>query len=658
MRFLFIATTTIVVVALVCQSRLALAQIDSAELEEQAIRAAADAVAPSVVRIETVGGLERVGKALAGTGPTTGLVVTEDGYVISSAVNFIQQPSSILVTLPSGKRATAKILARDQARMLVLLKVATEEKLPVPLAAPRNEMAVGQSAIALGRTFDTSGPSLSVGVISALNRIWGRAIQTDAKVSPTNYGGPLIDLRGRVIGVLVPLSPQGQESELAGSEWYDSGIGFAVPLVDINSRLETLKGGQDLKPGLLGISLKKGDIYSLPAEVAASRADGPAGKAGIKSGDEVVEIDGAPVKRQAQLKHLIGAHYAGDKVQVIVRRGSQRIEVSVELIDKMDPYQHPFLGILPIRDDKQPGVLVRYVYPGSPAEKSGLKPGDRIVKMGAAPVMLADANSFRDLFAISPPGQKIPFEIQRGTESLKLEISLAAALPTEMPADLPAATSKEQKAPEAKPATGLVEIKLAEEKNNCVAYVPETYHPDVPHGVVVWLHGSGGVDRAALAARWKIACEKHHLIVLAPQALDPSKWEPAEAPFVRKSLDDLLAHYNVDRSRIVVYGYQTSGSLAFSIGLVNTDRIRAIVAVDAAPTARSAVPENDPLIRLAFFLASADKSPAAAGIKTASERLKAMKYPVTSKSLGDSLRDLNDAEIVELARWIDALDRI
>lgn len=657
MRFLFIATT-IVVVALVCQSRLTLAQIDSAELEEQAIRAAADAVAPSVVRIETVGGLERVGKALAGTGPTTGLVVAEDGYVISSAVNFIQQPSSILVTLPSGKRATAKIVARDQARMLVLLKVATEEKLPVPLAAPRNEMAVGQSAIAMGRTFDTSGPSLSVGVLSALNRIWGRAIQTDAKVSPTNYGGPLIDLRGRVIGVLVPLSPQGQESELAGSEWYDSGIGFAVPLVDINSRLETLKGGQDLKPGLLGISLKKGDIYSLPAEVAASRADGPAGKAGIKTGDEVVEIDGVPVKRQAQLKHLIGAHYAGDKVKVVVRRGSQRIEVSVELIDKMDPYQHPFLGILPIRDDKQPGVLVRYVYPGSPAEKSGLKPGDRIVKMGAAPVMLADANSFRDLFAISPPGQKIPFEIQRGTESLKLEISLAAALPTEMPADLPAATSKEQKAPEAKPATGLVEIKLAEEKNNCVAYVPETYHPDVPHGVVVWLHGSGGVDRAALAARWKIACEKHHLIVLAPQALDPSKWEPAEAPFVRKSLDDLLAHYNVDRSRIVVYGYQTSGSLAFSLGLVNTDRIRAIVAVDAAPTARSAVPENDPLIRLAFFLASADKSPAAAGIKTASERLKAMKYPVTSKSLGDSLRDLNDAEIVELARWIDALDRI
>ncbi|MGI8980392.1 MAG: PDZ domain-containing protein [Pirellulaceae bacterium] len=634
------------------------AQVDTAELEEQAIRAAADAVAPSVVRIETVGGLERVGKTLAGTGPTTGLVVAEDGYVISSAINFIQQPASILVTLPSGKRATAKIVARDHARMLVLLKVASGEKLPVPVAAPRSEMAVGQSAIAMGRTFDKSGPSLSVGVLSALNRIWGRAIQTDAKISPTNYGGPLIDLRGRVIGVLVPLSPQGQESEMAGSEWYDSGIGFAVPLVDITSRLETLKAGKDLKPGLLGISLKRGDIYSLPADVAAARADGPAGKAGIKTGDEVVEIDGAPVKRQAQLKHLIGAHYAGDKVKVVVRRGSERIESTVELTDKMEAFQHPFLGVLPIRDDKQPGVLVRYVYAGSPAEKSGMKPGDRIVKMGASAIVLTDAGSLRDLFAISPPGQKIAFEVQRGSESLKLEISPAAVLPTDIPPELPAATSQEHKPPEQKPATGIVEIKLAEEKNNCVAFVPETYHPDVPHGVVVWLHGNGGVDRAALAARWKAVCEKHQLIVLAPQALDPNKWEPTEAPFVRKSLDDLLSHYSVDRSRIVVYGYQNSGSLAFSIGLANMDRIRAIIAVDAALPPRSAVPENDPLVRLAFFLASADKSPATAGIKAASERLRAMKYPVTSRGLGDSPRDLNDAELAELVRWIDALDRI
>src|SRR3954447_24725210 len=96
--------------ALLVLARFAWAQADPAELEEEAIRAAANAVAPSILKIETVGGLERIGKTLAATGSTTGLVVAEDGYIISSAINFIQQPATILVTLPSGKRATAKIV--------------------------------------------------------------------------------------------------------------------------------------------------------------------------------------------------------------------------------------------------------------------------------------------------------------------------------------------------------------------------------------------------------------------------------------------------------------------------------------------------------------------------------------------------------------------
>src|SRR4051812_4608282 len=162
--------------------------------EERAIRAAVDAVAPAVLKIETIGGLERVGRVLVSTGPTTGLAVSEDGFIISSAFNFVQQPSSILVTLPSGKRAAAQIVARDRSRMLVLLKVNASETLAVAKPAPKNEVTVGQWAIAVGRTYDQPEPNLSVGVVSATNRIWSTAIQTDAKISPANYGGPLIDI--------------------------------------------------------------------------------------------------------------------------------------------------------------------------------------------------------------------------------------------------------------------------------------------------------------------------------------------------------------------------------------------------------------------------------------------------------------------------------
>ena len=154
----------------------------------------------------------------------------------------------------------------------------------MPAAVPRSEMTVGQWAIAVGRTYEQPEPNMSVGVLSATNRIWSKAIQTDAKISPANYGGPLIDIQGRVLGVLVPLSPQRQGGEVAGAEWYDSGIGFAVPLADIIERLPTLKSGKDLHPGLLGISLKPGDIYALPAEIGrlagrlAGLQGGPAGR--------------------------------------------------------------------------------------------------------------------------------------------------------------------------------------------------------------------------------------------------------------------------------------------------------------------------------------------------------------------------------------------
>ena len=114
----------------------------------------------------------------------------------------------------------------------------------MPVAVPRNEMTIGQWAIAVGRTFESTKPSLSVGIISALNRIWNKAIQTDAKISPNNYGGPLVDIRGRVLGVLVPMSPMATD-ELAGIEWYDSGIGFAVPLADIMQVLPRLEKGED-----------------------------------------------------------------------------------------------------------------------------------------------------------------------------------------------------------------------------------------------------------------------------------------------------------------------------------------------------------------------------------------------------------------------------
>ena len=232
-------------------------------------------MAPAVVRIETVGGLERVGQVLFGAGPTTGLVVDPAGYIISSAFNFVNKPTSILVRLPDGVRRPAKLVATDHSRMLVLLKIDVEKPLPVvPRSRPRSEMRVGQWAIAVGRTFEGQRPNMAVGILSALDRVWGKAIQTDAAVSPNNYGGPLVDIRGRVLGVLVPLSPEAAD-EMAGVEWYDSGIGFAIPMEQIEKVLPRLKKGEDLYPGRAGLSLKGPNLYTGEPIIAACRANAP-----------------------------------------------------------------------------------------------------------------------------------------------------------------------------------------------------------------------------------------------------------------------------------------------------------------------------------------------------------------------------------------------
>jgi len=152
--------------------------IDSAY--EQAIQAAVAKVAPSVVLIETTGGSERVGPVdngiRKGTGPTTGVVVGADGYIITSAFNFANKPTSITVGIPGRKdRLVAKVIATDHSRMLTLLKIDTPD-LVVPAFVPESEIRIGQWAAAVGRTLDPNpdhAPSISVGIVSALNRIWG-----------------------------------------------------------------------------------------------------------------------------------------------------------------------------------------------------------------------------------------------------------------------------------------------------------------------------------------------------------------------------------------------------------------------------------------------------------------------------------------------------
>jgi serine protease Do len=303
------------------------------QLAPKAFRAVAARVQPSLVRIEGFGGIAAGadgGYQPPGQGPTTGLIISSDGYILTSTFNFIRKPPVITAVLADGRRQIAQLLGRDETRKICLLKIDGVANLPVPQFAPREELKVGQWVVTIGVGFGASQPAMSAGIISATSRISGKAVQTDANTSPASYGGSLIDLDGRVIGICVPLSP-GSTEEAAGAEWYDSGIGFAIPLDGLANILDRLKAGETLRHAFLGVQTEPHGEPPSGAMIKQVISDSPAANAGLKSGDKITAVAGTEILDTGYLASVIHRYFAGDKVEVIIQRGDRQETLVVQL---------------------------------------------------------------------------------------------------------------------------------------------------------------------------------------------------------------------------------------------------------------------------------------------------------------------------------------
>jgi serine protease Do len=693
------------------QPRLARAD-DFDDIQERAIKDAVTKVAPVVVQIETSGGNDIISAGPRGAvirkgfGPTSGVIVASDGFVISSAFNFANKPSAIFVSVPGHKeRYVAEAVATDHSRMLTLLKLkGVSGELPVAVPVPKAEIKIGQTAVTLGRTLSANAdqpPSVSVGIISALGRIWGKALQTDAKVSPTNYGGPLIDLTGRVQGILVPASPQ-SEGETAGVEWYDSGIGFAIPLEDVLAVLARLKQGKDLKRGFLGISFQGDDMYSVAPTIATVAPGSAAEKAGFKPGDTIIEVAGKPVTSHAQVMHQIGTRYEGDTVSVKLRRDGKEISPPpITLTGVVAAFGQPFLGILPIRDDPEPGVEVRYVYPRSPADTAGIKEGDRLLKIGQAlppgqPSVLqplAGRDMLAGLLGNLAPGIEIRLEVKRkaGGKTDTLTVKLAD-LPDGVPEALPERASagkalapskatgpmppKEEKKDEEekkeekkdkdgkKLEKGLLKRTTPAADHGYWVYVPENYDPNVAHALVIWLHPVGkNKDRDIddLIWVWQPACEDEHIILVGPKTDNERGWNGGDAEFVQEVAKAVADSYSVDRRRIVAHGMGLGGEMAFYLGFNARALIRGVAVTGAGLTSNPK--EKVAAQSLAFFLAVGGKDPLKGTVEESKKKLAEFKYPVILREVTEMGHQYLDGRAAlptfdEMVRWIDSLDRI
>ncbi len=318
-------------------------------------RTAAAKVEPSLVTIESWGGVgAREGKIggirKQGEGNTTGIAISADGYIITSTFNFITRPPIVMVVTRDNKRHTAKLQGQDNLRKICLLKIIDldpDETLVVPEIAPLDKIEVGHWALSMGVGYGDRSPALSMGIISAKNRIGGRAIQTDANISPANYGGPLIDIDGRVMGICVPMNPQSQAIG-AGVEWYDSGIGFAIPLDGADKLIERLKDPKiKIAPAFLGVKADAnpdGEGMWIEQVVPKSTAE----NAGLEIGDVLMTVDGKPVADLMGLRQVLTKFEAGQETTLeylidgkgeIVKKNITFVlaPVSEKEIDQLEP---------------------------------------------------------------------------------------------------------------------------------------------------------------------------------------------------------------------------------------------------------------------------------------------------------------------------------
>lgn len=675
----------------------ATAQGDLNDLLEKLTKEAAKKAGASVVQIETRGGADMVVAGPKGQtfrkalGPTTGIVVESDGYIISSAFNFINNPTVILVRFPgqAGDGLVATRVATDKSRMLTLLKV-DAKGLPVQPIVPKKELKEGQWSIALGRALDfkmDKAPAVSVGVISALNRVWGKAIQTDAKISPVNYGGPIVDIQGRIQGILIPASPRGDD-ETAGFEWYDSGIGFAIPMEDVMAVLPRLKLGKDLQKGILGVAMKSQDMYSALPEIGTVAKASPAEKAGLKPGDVLVEIEGKQVVSMAQVQHILGTKYEGDRIALKYKRGDKINEIkALELVGKTVTVAQGYLGILPMRDDPVLGVDIRGIYGNSPAEKAGLKPGDRIVKYGVDNQMSefkgekAGRSELFDWLNTLYPGADVKLEVKRKAGKIEtvsvtlgdLPGSLPGA-PIGIPEKLPQpATFKKALAPleinnpnlknpkiaEQKPPmpeTGLLERNTPDGEHKYWLFVHDDYDPNVGHAVVVWLHPpdkNKKEDMEAFRDLWEDYCKDNHIILVMPVETQ-AVWLPSSSDFVVAAVRETIKTYTVDRHRVVAHGMGVGGQMALHLGFNHRDLFRGVCSVGATATQ---LKDNIANQRLAFYLAGGELDPILKSIAESRVKLAERRYPAYFTELKGRGREyLEPRHIPEVVRWIDSLD--
>ncbi|MET0240533.1 MAG: Do family serine endopeptidase [Sphingobium sp.] len=366
----------------------------------------------------------------------SGFIISADGYVVTN--NHVVAPGaagatvdSITVILPDRTEYEAKLVGKDASSDLAVLKIIPKAPLPFVKFGDSTRARVGDWVVAIGNPFGL-GSTVTAGIVSALHRNTSggsdRFIQTDASINQGNSGGPMFDMSGNVIGI---------NSQILSPSGGNIGIGFAIPSEQAVPIIETLRKGQSVKRGYLGVQISQlsedlADSLGLPKNrgefVQGVEPGKGAEQAGIKPGDVIVRVNNREVTPDETLSFIVSNLPIGSKVPIEIIRGGKRTTLTAVVGERPPEEQLARFGRDPDEDfsEQDPqsseqasqqqlgmavtpltpaiasqlgipgstlGVVITAVDPSTDAGQKGLRKGDVILSANNQPVRTeADLN--------------------------------------------------------------------------------------------------------------------------------------------------------------------------------------------------------------------------------------------------------------------------
>jgi serine protease Do len=360
----------------------------------------------------------------------SGFIISAEGFVLTNA-HVVDGADEVYVTLTDKREFKAKVLGADVRTDVALLKI-DGANLPLLTMGDSSKIRVGEWVIAIGSPFNLEN-TVTAGIISAKSRETGDylpMIQSDVAVNPGNSGGPLINMRGEVIGI---------NSQIATLSGGYNGISFAVPIAEAMRVADQLKKTGKVTRGRIGVQiadLGKEVAESLGlksaqgAEVSMVEPGGPADKGGVRVGDIILKFNGVIIERSSDLPRLVGATEVGSKASMTVWRQGAQQELSITIVElepekvakKPDaPTAVPAVNALglAVSDMTQTrkkelqldaGVVVDVVE--GAAARAGLQAGDVILQLNNTEIK--DASQFNAAVAKLDPKKPSVVLVRRG----------------------------------------------------------------------------------------------------------------------------------------------------------------------------------------------------------------------------------------------------